>query len=272
MRRRARRAFWAAFSVSAVVFSLLYGGALGQLRRAAAQPPAAWSTADPQDAITLLLAHEGAREPQTFCLLRFDPARKQVACALLPGSLGLGESTLAQVWRLRGAPAAASALAQSLGAAVDRTLSLSDEPLVSLLDCVGSIDLTLEAPVGSLPAGRQIFDGSRLLLLARESAAALPEGERRALLERAGEELLRQRLPFLRGRDLEKLYLTAVNAGRNDLTALDYETRRTALAALLEDASGVFVPVSAEGDALTGASREAIRQAFSDAPPVGNAA
>ena len=266
-RRRARRAFWAAFSAAAAVFGLIYAGTLGALLRAAAVQPSLPPLPDPEAAITLLIARD--ENPQTVCLLRFDPARGRTVCALLPVSLVLEGEPLSQLWRERGAPAAAAALATMLEIPIDRTLSLPDETIASLLNRIGSIDFTLETPVGSAPAGRQIFDGSRLALLARESAARMPADERHALLERAGEAILAQRLPLARGREIEALYLTAVNAGKNDLTALDYETRREALFGLLGNACGALAAVRVEGGALTETSREAIQHAFSAAPNAG---
>ncbi len=224
-----RRAFRRAFFAAAAVLCLLDTAALQGLQTApdADAPPAQPVSAEP---LTVLIAR--GEKPQTLLLLRLDPREERLVVSLFPAGLETaGGAALGEVWEERGGAAACAALAETLGVSVDRYLSLPDEAAVSLLDTLGSVDLS--PPEGE--SGRRILGGAQLLQLADESG--LTGSRRLALVGAMARAVSEQRLPLLGPRAIETLFCTAVNAGKSDLTAVDFETRRAFLPALCETAS-----------------------------------
>lgn len=195
---------------------------------------------EPVQGMTFLFsAAEKGETPRSFLLLRFRFSERCISYAVLPGETMVetsgGFDSLALVWRNAGGRAAADALACTAGIPVDRYMTVPRDPLVETLNQIGTIDMTLTGKDGVLPAGRQVLDGSSIVELAFSRSYAGGEEARLAAISALVGEVISQRAALLRTADLEKIYLIAVNAGKNDLTAADYELQREALENLFKE-------------------------------------
>jgi len=180
--------------------------------------------------LTLLVSCADRGEtPGELLLISLSPSKGRVAYAAIPGETMVetedGNDTLSIVWRDSGGREAANALASLIGVSIDRYLGIPKNSLITLLDQAGTIDFTIEQQTRSQEPVRRILDGNAMLSL----VYSRPKEERSQLVASLTGEMLSQRGRLLRPSDIEKIYLTAVNAGENDLTAADYETRREAL-------------------------------------------
>jgi hypothetical protein len=219
-----------------VIFALLYTAAFYAAipREDVSEEPA--SETAKAEAITFLAASVARGEmPKLLLLLRLAPDEDTVTFALLPAETTVetedGADMLGAVWSRSGGRTAADALSRTASVPIDCYLTIPPQTLVTMIDRMGTIDWTAED--GESSVRRQVLDGSRMLALAAAREDADGETARRATVVRLVGETLRQRVPLLRSSDLEKLYLLAVNAGKNDLTAADYESRRSALCEML---------------------------------------
>ncbi|MBR6736302.1 MAG: hypothetical protein IKL92_05510 [Oscillospiraceae bacterium] len=167
--------------------------------------------------------------PDELLVMSLLPSKGQVAYAAIPGETVMPSDeesvTLAALWRDRGGREAADALSSLVGAPIDRYLAIPKNSLIKLIDQAGTIDFSVAGLKRSNEPMRRILDGDAMLSLVYRS----PEEEKSRLVAELAGEMLSQRSSLLRSSDIEKIYLIAVNAGENDLTAADYETRRDAL-------------------------------------------
>lgn len=234
--------FCISFAMCALLLAGMYGLSLAAVHSIAA-PAQEEAVHEPLYApgITILSsAAERGETPGTFLLLHLDFARERAAFLVLPGETAAeadgGLASLSSLWSEYGGRAAADALAGTLQIPVDRYLHVSPKELAALLDCLGTVDLTLEGEEGT--PQRRLFDGSALA--GWMESAAVPRADRAAVYSSLAENILTQRLPLLRGRDAEKIYRIAVNCEKNDLTAADFALRQSALSALPEGGLSVL--------------------------------
>lgn len=236
------RAFLLAFGMGLVLLALPFAWVLvGYAREleapAVSLPPPA---PDADTAMTLLLAGTLTGEaPDGFWLLRAEPATGRIAVAALPPDLSVEHGgrleSLAAVYQKEGGERAAAQLSSSFSIGCDRYLALDAEGLRGVVDSVGTMEFTLPAPIlladgtQALPAGRQLLDGRRMLLLLTHDGDPGGESER---LGRWGEllaEFLSQRVPLLDEGHWSGLFETAVTLGRSNLTIGDFAARQRAL-------------------------------------------
>lgn len=71
-----------------------------------------------------------------------------------------------------GPGAAMQTVRQNFGVSVHHSLVLEMDGLVELVDALGGVEITLEQPMGGLPAGRHTLDGAGALAFARERYSA----------------------------------------------------------------------------------------------------
>lgn len=180
--------------------------------------------------LTMLVScAEKGEAPGELLVMSLLPSKGQVAYAAVPGETVVlpdgEEETLAELWRDLGGRRAADALSLLIGAPIDRYLAIPKNSLITLVNQAGAIDFSIDGRNRSEEPVRRILDGDAMLSLVYNC----PKEERSRLVAELTGEMISQRGTLLRPLDIEKIYLTAVNAGENDLTAEDYETRREAL-------------------------------------------
>ena len=71
-----------------------------------------------------------------------------------------------------GAPAAVEAVRQNFGVPLRYYLVLHMSGLIDFVNALGRVDITLEAPLGGLPAGTHHLDGAQALVFVRERYSA----------------------------------------------------------------------------------------------------
>lgn len=262
--------FAVSFFAALFLFSVPYGAALISNEGRKNESDSSSEFVQTADAITLLAACADENEmPDEMLIMSFSPHKKQVSYTVLPGETGVfrdgAYTTLAKVWCDDGGRDASDAVFEVTGAKIDRFLLLRADSLVSLINRVGTIDYTPSDGSENAYSYRSILNAEEMRKLVKNE-----EGEtRRRLISSLVGEVLSQRAALLRPSDIEKIYLIAVNAGENDLTAEDYETRRNALNELFSsDFTVAHVVAGGEYDEenntfeLSASSRSAMKLAF----------
>jgi len=224
-----------------------------------------------QDRLTLLVAVEG-QTTDTFVLLGFYPDIGYMPVMTLPRQLGLGDTTLQQLYRSRGIEPTRLALEENFGLTVDRTAAIPGSNFAGLLNRVGSVDFRLPVRLNDsasglvLAVGLHQFDGSKTLTLMNCQNWPGGEGQRCGVVSSLLTEAVDQHLPLVLGDRAESLFKTAVNGCTSTtLSLLDYETYLPAarFMARLEvspgqalelsgsyNGSGIFMPDTAGVDLL----------------------
>ncbi|MBP1577747.1 MAG: hypothetical protein J6C75_04635 [Oscillospiraceae bacterium] len=257
-----RAQFWIAFFMGIVILALPFSYALFKFSKIGEQPqPKVEENYYPQssDSITLLVAlkNDEGSEPDCFVFSKISPQNSAVTLAVFPPEILVEDAGSFQpadeVWDDEGAKRGATAIENAVGIEADRWLELDSQAIVRLGDVAGAVDMTLEEQVSvengllTLPAQRQLIDGTRAALLMSYDDYSGGEQQRLEMVAKLAEQFIYQRLPLMNEHSLLELFETAVNNGSSDLVIGDFETRRRAFSHMTSaDVKVILAPVSGE--------------------------
>ena len=202
--------------------------------------PAVSSTAvssyrpDPEDNLSLLVIGEetGENDGLFFTLLRFDAENKRLTLAGLPPdteiNFGVETATLNRHYQQGGGRAAIRAVRQALRVSVDRYAVVDGEDLMVFADRLGGVTFQLDRAMVNdsinLQPGRQTLDGRRF----RDAILFDADYQLDMALVKA---LIEQRVFTLSPDAADSLVEQMFNRLETNLSAYDYESRKSALSA-----------------------------------------
>lgn len=257
-----RAQFWIAFFMGIVILALPFSYALFKFSKIGEQPqPKQEQSYYPQssDSIKLLigLKNDEGGEPDCFVLSKISPQNSSVTLAVFPPEILVEDAGSFQpadvVWDNEGAKRGVTAIENAVGIETDRWLELDSQAIVRLGDVAGAVDMTLEEQVSvengllTLPAQRQLIDGTRASLLMSYESYSGGERQRLDMVAKLAEQFIYQRLSLMNEHSLLELFETAVNNGSSDLTIGDFESRRRAFSHMTSaDVEVNIIPITGE--------------------------
>lgn len=280
-----RMQFFIAFLMGIVILAMPFSYALFRFSGSRPEIPSASEGYYPQSSDSILLAialkNDEKDLPNCFVLCRISPLEGSVTMAVLPPETLVEDAgsfySADVVWVREGGKRGSAAIQATVGVICERWLEIDSQALVRLGDVTGAIDFTLDEPVSlenglmTLPAQRQLIDGTRASLLINYRGYSGGEAQRLDMVARLAEQMIYQRMPMMSESLLVKLFETAVNNGLSDMTVGDFESRRRALTHMVSRGIEVnIIPVSGEHNEnnntflLSSQTIEDIRQAMAD--------
>ncbi|MEG2144629.1 MAG: LCP family protein, partial [Oscillospiraceae bacterium] len=218
--------FFTAFTVSLMVMSIPWGLCFYRVSHKAISPRQEEKISSLN--ISLLLNLEGAKESSAF--LEVDIKGQKITLRVLPPLL-LGEDcgkfkSLGEIWKTDGGKYAVAALNKTYNLNIEKWACMTWGDFSKICDLLGCCDFTLESDITDengnllLPRGRQILNGTGLLLLLQRESS----GDFLLPYHRFGEGLsglLRDGSNIFTNGEEEKLFNLLANSADNNLDIYD---------------------------------------------------